>query len=187
MLGIFRRLFLPQPPAAVDTAYIALVAAARNPFFFTALGVPDTLDGRFGLIVVHLFLLQYRLLGVTGAQHTENTEEKRLFAQWLSEEFLRDMDRSLRELGVGDTGVSHRIKKMGKAYHGCLQAYTAAINDEQRMGAALARNLYGTVGNGDVAMLMQMVRYITTTHALLLATDDTALLGGHYIWPEPAM
>ena len=63
MFGALRRLFIPTPPTAVEETYIALVAAARNPFFFTTLAVPDTIDGRFDMIVLHLFLLQHRLVG----------------------------------------------------------------------------------------------------------------------------
>ena len=62
MYGALRKWFIPKPPAETQATYIALVAAARNPFFYTDLAVPDTLDGRFDLIVLHLFLVQHRLI-----------------------------------------------------------------------------------------------------------------------------
>lgn len=176
MLGALRQLFTPKPPAAVEATYIALLGAARNPFFHEVLKVPDTIDGRFELIVLHLFLLQHRLLGSAQAP----------FCQYLSEAFFNDMDASLRELGVADTGVSKRIKKMGKAYHGALQAYAAGLNDETALRAALARNLYGTVAQGDVALLERAARYVRHMSAQLAATDDATITSGRYAWPDAA-
>lgn len=176
MFGALRKMFIPEPPAAVEATYIALVAAARNPFFYTDLKVPDTLDGRFDLIVLHLFLLQHRL-------RTESPD----FAQFLSEAFFRDMDRSLRELGVADTGVSKRIQKMGKAYHGRLQAYAAALGEQEAMRAALARNLYGTVAEGDIALLDRMAGYVAAMQAKLAGTETATITGGMFRWPDVAV
>jgi cytochrome b pre-mRNA-processing protein 3 len=181
MLRALRALFLPPPPEAVTRTYIALVAAARNPFFYTALGVPDTLDGRFDMIVLHLFLLQHRLTQET----VETRAQAELFSQQIGEAFLRDMDRSIRELGVADTGVARRMKAMGKAYHGRLQAYSAALGDTQALCAALARNLYGTVKEGDVAHLNAMAEYVRRTQQALSATALCALCDGSYAWMAP--
>jgi cytochrome b pre-mRNA-processing protein 3 len=208
MLGALRKLFIPKPPEAVGTTYIALVTAARNPFFFTALSVPDTIDGRFGLIVVHLFLLQHRLLnspavneamrsptgepegsergGAVAGAGRPPREAQEEFCRFLSEAFFADMDNSLRELGVADTGVSHRIKKMGRAYHGSLQAYTAGLADAQAMKSALARNLYGTVEQGDVTVLARMAQYISAASTALATADAATIMNGSYVWPEPA-
>ena len=205
MYGALRKWFIPKPPAEVQATYIALVAAARNPFFYTELAVPDTLDGRFDLIVLHLFLLQHRLIGevsdlavrspageperserggaVTGAERPPR-EALRSFAQFLSEAFFIDMDHSLRELSVADTGVSHRIKKMGKAYHGRLQAYAAALGDPTHLRAAIARNLYGTVENGDVVVLDRMALFIENSVTALAATDTATVTSGQYGWPD---
>lgn len=174
MLGALRALFIPAPPAAVEATYIALVAAARNPFFYESLKVPDSIDGRFELIVLHLFLLQDRLLGEPA------------FAQFLSEAFFNDLDANLREMGVADTGVSHRIKRMGKAYHGRLQVYAAALNDPEAMRAALARNLYGTVAEGDVAQLDRMARYVGVMREKLGTTDVGTITASQYQWPDAA-
>ena len=177
MFGALRRWFIPRPPEAVANTYIALVAAARNPFFYSALKVPDTLDGRFELIVLHLFLLQHRLV-------SEKTSENETFAQFLSEAFFADMDSSLRELGVADTGVSHRIRKMGKAYHGRLQAYAAGLGDATGLRAALARNLYGTVAQGDVSVLDRLAVYVERTAAALAQTDTAIIRDASYHWPD---
>ena len=142
---------------------------SRNPYFYAALGVPDTLDGRFEMLLVHLFLLQDRL-------RAEAPE----FAQGLSELFFDDMDIALRELGIADSGVARRIKQMGKAYHGRLQAYATA--DDELLKSALARNLYGTVAAGDPAHLSAMADYIRKHQAALAKVPAEAITGAAYAW-----
>ena len=46
---------------AAELAYRSVVQQARRPEFFTELGVPDTLDGRFELICLHAFVYLHRL------------------------------------------------------------------------------------------------------------------------------
>ena len=166
-------MFKKRAPGPVREAYIACMQQSRNPYFYAALGVPDTLDGRFEMLLVHLFLLQQRL-------HAEAPE----FAQGLSELFLNDMDIALRELGIADSGVSRRIKQMGKAYHGRLQAYATA--DDEALKGALARNLYGTVAEGDPAHLAGMAAYMRGQEAALAAATADSLTGARYVWPAVA-
>jgi cytochrome b pre-mRNA-processing protein 3 len=176
MVSFLTAWFGKARPAGVDASYIALVAQARNPFFYDALSVPDTIDGRFEMIVLHLFLLQNRLLN-----DPQNTE----FARMVSEAFFDDMDRTIREFGVMDAGVGKRVKRMGKAYHGRLQAYGAALADREALRAALARNLYGTIEAGDVTLLDGMIAYMQAQQATLEATDTATILAGDYAWPSP--
>lgn len=174
MISLLKKLFASAPLEGVEATYIALVRQARNPFFYTTRGVPDTIDGRFEMMVLHLFLLQHRL----AATHEE-------FARQLSEQFFADMDRTIREFGVMDTGVGKRIKRMGQAYNGRLTAYTHGLGDAQAMRAALARNLYGTVKDGDTALLDGMADYIHAQVTVLQATDDGVILRGDYDWDAP--
>jgi cytochrome b pre-mRNA-processing protein 3 len=184
MLDTLRKLCVPKPPQAVNDTYIALVAAARNPFFYTDLHVPDTLDGRFEVIVLHLFLLQHRLIAsTTPPNSSDEAKAQQAFAQFLSEAFFYDMDNCIRELGVADTGVSHRIKKMGKAYHGRLQAYSAGLAEAAALRAALARNLYGTVNEGDVVALHRLATYVERITVHLAKTDSASITSGTFIWP----
>ena len=182
MLATLRKIVVPTPPQPAADTYIALVAQARNPFFYESLGVPDTIDGRFELIVLHLFLLQHRLMQAEQGQRPEARE----FCRVLSELFFADMDRSVRELGVADTGVRYRIKAMAKAYHGRLQIYGASLTDHEALLAALARNLYGTVEEGSVENLARMASYVKTISAQLTTTEIAALTAGAFPWPNPA-
>ena len=175
MLRALASLFRPATPAAILHCYSALVTAARNQFFFTQRQVPDTFDGRFELLALHAFFLQHRL-----------RHEQPDVAQQLSECFFSDMDTALRELGIGDSGVKRRVKQMAKAYHGRLQIYAAAVDESaEAVKTALARNLYGTVLHGDVAVLDAMAAYVLAMIKLLEATPTNALLDGSFVWPNP--
>lgn len=176
LLSVFQSVFRRRPSEAARQAYIALLAQSRNPYFYTSLDVPDTLDGRFELIVLHLFLLQERL-------RTEEIE----FARHLSEVFFEELDASIRELGIGDSGVLHRVKRMGKAYHGRLQAYAQgmASADDETLKSALARNLYGTVAEGETAHLQSVASYMRAMQHVLQHTETAALKGGSFAWPAP--
>lgn len=116
--------------------YGRIVKQARKPVFYEELGVPDTIDGRFDLEVLHVFLVVRRL--GEGQKVTESLRQELFNAMFMN------MDSSLREMGVGDLSVGKRIKKMAKAFYGRVEAYEGAMasGDRELLGEALARNLF---------------------------------------------
>jgi cytochrome b pre-mRNA-processing protein 3 len=122
---------------AAELAYSSIVEQARRPEFFTTLGVPDTLDGRFELICLHAFLYLHRL-------KAEGSVAAAL-GQLFVDRMFADFDRSLREIGTGDLSVGRQIKRMAEAFYGRIRAYEDGLaGGDEGLGAALARNLYGT-------------------------------------------
>ena len=187
--------------------YEAIVARAREPVFYRDLGVPDTLDGRFEMIALHLWLVLRRLragegtcdkvagegLAGEGGAGRSGAEPLTDVAQSLFDLFMLDMDQSLRELGAGDLGVGKRVKRMATAFYGRLKAYGVALEpaaDERGEGLepALRRNLYGTVtppAGGPVAV----ADYVRAQAGHLAACADAALARGEMSFgalPEPA-
>ena len=116
--------------------YGAAVAAARDPFLYTALGVPDTLDGRFDLVGLHTFLLIQRL--------KREPAPGPALAQAVFDAMFSDMDINLREMGVGDLSVGRKVRVMWEAFHGRAAAYAAAMHegDMAALDAALNRNVW---------------------------------------------
>ena len=115
--------------------YDIIVTQSRKPEFYVHCGVPDTVDGRFDLIVLHAFIVLRRLK----TSHHDT-------AQALLEVIFDDMDRNLREMGAGDMGISRRVKLMAKALYGRIRVYEEALDgDETMLAKTLRRNLYGTV------------------------------------------
>ena len=154
--------------------YMALVGQARKPAFYRHCEVPDSLDGRFELIVIHAALLLRRLRheGETGIE----------LGQTVFDVMIDDMDQSLREMGAGDLAVGHRVKAMARAFFGRAAAYEAALSAaDDDAGAALAealgRNLYGTVTVDDGAVTA-MAGYMRRETARLAEQPGTALLAG---------
>lgn len=177
ILNRFRRQ-APSDPASL--LYQALAAQSRRPEFYVAAGVPDSLDGRFDLLVLHVILLLRRLKseGATG----------RALGQAIFDVMVTDFDRAVRELGGGDVGVGKRIKAMISAFYGRLAAYDAALAeaDDAALQAALRRNVYGTVKDGiDAAWLGALSAYVRREAEGLARQEGAALIGGMIDFAPP--
>lgn len=164
--------------AAAEGLYAQAVAQARRPGFYLACRVPDTVDGRFDMVVLHVVLLVRRLAreGADGAA----------LAQHLFDTTLDDMDRSLREMGAGDLGVGRRVKAMARAFYGRARAYGAALDSRDRaaLEAALARNLIGAAG-GAAASVRAIADYVVAAEDRLAAADRKDVLAGEVPFPAP--
>ncbi len=116
--------------------YTAAVGAARDPYIFETLGVPDTLDGRFDVIGLYVFLVVHRL-------HAASKEGQAL-AQAVFDAMFSDMDINLREIGVGDMTVGKRVRAMWEAFNGRSTAYATALDkgDVTALADAVARNVW---------------------------------------------
>lgn len=146
-------LFQGNPDRArAQNLYLAIVGQSRKPLFYEALHVPDTLDGRFELILLHMFFVINRL-------KEDKDENAHNFNQSLIDCFFDDMDRSLREMGVSDTGVGKRIKAMAGAFYGRMKAYERGLKEEQALQESLLRNLYGTTTASQESIL-RMADYV---------------------------
>ena len=129
--ALIARLRAPKP---AHRLYFAIVGAAREPALFRDGRVPDTFDGRFDLVLLHAAMV-FRRLRAEGAAATE-------LADGVFEVMCGDFDRSLREVGIGDTGIGRRVKAMARAFYGRAHAYDRALAGEEPLEAALRRNLY---------------------------------------------
>lgn len=131
--NLFRR---PQFEREAHELYLSLVDQARSPEFYTVMAVPDTPEGHFDLILLHIFLIMNRL-----NHDLERTSE---LSQCLFDVMFGDMDTSLREMGVGDIGVGKRIKRMVQDFYGRVAAYEDGLNSTgDALKMALERNIYG--------------------------------------------
>lgn len=168
----------PRDRRATAALYDRIVAQARRPEFYGALGVPDTLDGRFDMVALHLFLVMYRLKGQGEAA---DRRSRRLF-----ELVTSDFERSLRELGVGDQNIARRVTAMVAGVRGRTVAYDAAIHqDERALEVTLDNNLYGTVPEPDPRHLAAMAGYVRRAVADLAAQPLDRLLAGDVRFGEP--
>ena len=164
LLHLSRRRTDPAP------TYDAIVDQSRQPGFFAACGVPDTVYGRFDLLVLHAFIV-FRRLNAAG----DGLED---FRQALFDHMFQDMDASLRELGVGDLSVPKKIKKMAKGFYGKVVAYEKALSgSDEDVVEALRRNLFADAdpAAGQVAA---MALYLRTTAARVADQPVDEILAG---------
>jgi cytochrome b pre-mRNA-processing protein 3 len=152
---------------AANRLYEGIVARARTALFHEKFGVADTIDGRFDLLVLHLFLVIERL-------KNDGKASADLAAALVTLAFAGFED-ALRELGVTDLGMSRRIKALANAFYGRLRAYASAGDDEALLAAALLRNLYRADDRRkDKAALL--AHYVIAARRQLNAPGSTAAL-----------
>lgn len=169
ILGLFRR---SANAIVVDHLYGAIVDAARQPALYADLAVPDTFEGRFECLTLHAALVLRRLRdapspGLDMAQHLVDT-------------VFRHFDRTLREMGVGDTSVPRRMKVMAEAFAGRCAAYEDAFRSGS-LASALARNVYGGCHDG-----VALSRYVSACATRLAVEPLRTLADGTLAFPDPA-
>jgi cytochrome b pre-mRNA-processing protein 3 len=137
------------------TLYKLIVKQARKKEFYLNFKIPDTIDGRFELIILHFFLLERTL--------DKEIKKDQLIYKELLEIMYKDFDMSLRELGVGDLSVGKKIYQMTEAFSGRLFAYRKFNNKKNfdNMGTIIKRNIYGTINNIDAKCIEVIKSYIT--------------------------
>jgi len=157
--------------------YGAIVAAAREPFLYRELGVPDTLDGRFDLVGLHAFLVIRRLTALPPPGPD--------VAQAVFDAMFADMDINLREMGVSDLAVGKRVKAMWEAFHGRATAYAAALEaGDAALAEALERNVWrGRAPEGDAPL--RLAGLVRRHAAMLDELPEAALLGARLRFPAP--
>ena len=129
----------------IAALYGMIVAQARLPAFYRDYGVPDTVEGRLDMLMLHLVLLLRRL----NRGHPDpaldaivaTPEGRQLF-----DSFCRDIDANFREMGVGDLTVPKKMQQVAGALYGRARAYESALQSDgaAELEATIARNVFGT-------------------------------------------
>jgi cytochrome b pre-mRNA-processing protein 3 len=182
ILSAFRR---SSHNPSIHALYGVIVAQARSPTFYMSYRVPDTVEGRFDLIVLHLVLVLHRLAQNSRAGEAVGHSAASDVGQRLFDAFCRDLDGNLREMGVGDLAVPKKMRRFGEAFYGRLGAYRAAlaVADDRELEKALARNIFGVDGADERAG--RLARYARAAARQLDAEEEDALLAGKMIFPSP--
>jgi len=164
-------------PDTISTLYGTIVAQARLPCFYREFGVADTVNGRFDLMAMHLWLVLERF----------STEPSlRALGQGLFDRFWQDMDHNLREMAVGDLAVPKRMRAMGEAYYGRAQAYREALAtaDQGALAEALARNVYaGAPPEADAPA--RLATYMREAVGELAGQEPARFAEGEMHFPTP--
>jgi cytochrome b pre-mRNA-processing protein 3 len=164
IFGLFKKRKNNQ--AIVARQYAALTETARIPVFYSHLGVPDTVMGRYEMLAIVMILFFRR----TARSATSGQE----LAQEIVDAFFQDLDHSIRELGIGDQGVPKRMKKLAGMFYGRLETYAGAMdaNDAGQLAQSLARNIHPEAQSPpDMAALAGWM-FVAERHLTHIPEDD---------------
>ena len=172
---LLARLGRDAPPRRT---YRQIVVQARQPAFYAGLGVPDTVSGRFDMIVLHAFLLFERL-------RRPEREAAADFAQEVFDEMFLDMDHNLREMGVSDVAVGKRVRRMSEVFYGRVAAYRAALDagDDAALEDAFRRNIFA--GKAPEGAPRALCLYVMEALELLRGIPEARLCRGEIAFPAP--
>jgi cytochrome b pre-mRNA-processing protein 3 len=175
------QLFTSRPAEpTIDALYGAIVAQARSPDFYLAYGVPDTVEGRFDMIVLHLVLLFRRL--------AREPEATCLLTQGVFDRFCLDMDHNLREMGVSDLAVPRQMRRLGEAFYGRAEAYERALSADgggDSLVSALARNVFAEAGVSS-PKASRLAAYVLAAVRQLDTAEGAVIAAGTLGFPDPS-
>ncbi len=177
MFWPFNHFKKPREPlrGTIEVIYGMIVAQAREPLFYRDLGVPDTVNGRFDLLLLHLWMLLRRL---------QSTPDGIGLRQGLFDYFCNDMDANLRELGVGDLTVPKRMQAFGEAFYGRSAAYDLALTEGvEPLAQALCKNI---LNGREIEKARGLAEYVGQSIRMLDGLDEAALRAGSWHFPTPA-
>ena len=162
------------PRGTIEIIYGMIVTQAREPLFYRDLGVPDTVNGRFDLLLLHLWMV---------LRHLRSMMNGTELSQALFDRFCEDMDANLREMGVGDLKVPKKMQAFGEAFYGRAAAYDMAVTDgSEALAAAICRNVLDGEG---IENARRLVTYVRGAMASLANESDVKALGTSWTFPPP--
>lgn len=162
------------PRGTIQTIYGMIVTQAREPLFYRDLDVPDTVNGRFDLLLLHLWMVLRYL-----SPMPDGTE----LSQALFDRFCEDMDANLREMGIGDLAVPKKMQAFGEAFYGRAAAYDMAMTDgPEALARAICRNI---LGGESIDNARRLATYVEAAMTSLANVSDVNRLGNSWKFPWP--
>jgi cytochrome b pre-mRNA-processing protein 3 len=176
MLWPFNHFRKPRlaPRGTIEAIYGMIVTQAREPLFYRDFSVPDTVNGRFDLLLLHLWMV---------LRHLRTLPDGANLAQVLFDHFCADMDANLREMAVGDLTVPKKMQKVGEAFYGRAAAYDMALTDStEALAQAIARNV---LDGAHIESGRRLAAYAQAAIASLEKEADASRLGTSWSFPLP--
>jgi cytochrome b pre-mRNA-processing protein 3 len=175
IFGLFKKKKHNQ--VIVGRQYAILTSAARIPFFYSDLGVPDTVMGRYEMLSIVMILFFRR----TARSQTSGQE----LAQEIIDAFFQDLDHSIRELGIGDQGVPKRMKKLAGMFYGRVESYAKGLDaaDAGDLAVSLARNIHP--GENPAPDMRGLAEWMLEAERHLAATPEDDISRGGAVIPPP--
>ncbi len=169
--ALFKKSSSQQAPQQL---YGGLMTHARSTSFFMAYGVPDTVMGRFDMLSLHVYLLARRL-------RDDGSEAAQGLSQAVFDLYVYDVERALRELGIGDTSVPKKKKKMIRSFYGQIDDFDEAINsnDTNELLEKVSKRYLSETENPKPEVLSN---YMLGTDVHLKKQEIKSILTGEVSW-----
>lgn len=147
------------------------VEKSRSPFFYLSLDIPDTPEGRFEILTIHLFLILHKL-------KKENHKDTSTISQYICDMVVADLDHCLRDLRFSDLKISQSFKKMIQGFYGRLVSYDDALACGSKLLESIQRNVYGLSLTKDHESSKKLVNYVIEMNSYFnQATIDQIIKG----------
>ena len=158
---------LTPAPERGAALFAAVTNKAREPHWYVAGAVADTVDGRFRVLASVTALAVVRL---------EATSKGELASVALTERFIEVMESEHREMGLGDPKLGRTVRKLVGSLARRVALWRSAIAGAADWDEAAGESLYG--GDAPKGALAHSVRELKELWAKLEATEVEALAEG---------
>ena len=174
--AMFGRLFANPSKSVPHDLYGRVVTQSRMTVFYEELRIPDTVAGRYDILSLHLFLLSHALTKFDNPLAGPLNQE-------IFDIFTANIDDALRQLGIGDTSVPKRKKRLIHQFYGHIGAFEHLLEnrDETNLCNQVDARFYGSA---DHARAVILARYMIAANKKLLATSFDEILHGRFDWPD---
>ncbi len=154
--------------------YGSIVTLSRSPAIYDVLKVPDTVEGRFEIMILHIFACLERMNG-----------EEPALAQNIVNIFFADMDTTSRELGVGDMVVPKKMRALASIFEARMSEYHAAVaaSNKNTLSDMLLSDIYGGE-EGAPKNAKELGRYMRKLRQNLAKKPISDLVAGKIPAPE---
>lgn len=158
--------------------YGRVVAQARHPQFYEHLSIPDTPMGRFELLSLHVFVLSHRLSNEKDARAADLGQE-------VFDAFVLDLDGALRQLGIGDTSVPKRKKRMIATFYTQVDQLSRPLAQGDRQALAASPLIGAIAGLDGFGAADALAAYLVSAKRALEGQSFEDIIANGPAWPEP--
>ena len=131
------------------------------------------------MLALHVYMLARRF-------KRENSEDSQVLSQKVFDHFIDDLDRALRELGVGDTTVPKRKKKMVRSFYGQIEDFDRNLDagDMEAMSEKISTR-YLNEDNGFTSENSgKLANYMLSVDRELDNQSYSSISAGNLVWPD---
>ncbi|MDQ3471702.1 MAG: ubiquinol-cytochrome C chaperone [Pseudomonadota bacterium] len=147
------------------------VSQARRRHWYAQGGVPDTLDGRFGMLTTVCALVSVRLEGLPEGGQEQSAA--------LTERFVEAMDAEHRQMGINDPTLGKQVRKMVGSLARRVGEWRAATSGERPWDEVVRSSVYG-VGRPTDDELAHASAELRELWQRLRSTGDAGVVEGKY-------